>query len=90
MSADKDTVPLGEAARQHGAVSRLLRLPEVISRVGLGRSTIYLLVSRAEFPRPISIGDRAVAWVESDIDAWVNVKIAVARGERDHVQQALH
>jgi prophage regulatory protein len=59
--------------------SRFLRLPKVKDRVGLGRSTIYSLVGRGQFPRPVSLGDRAMAWLESDIDAWIQTKVEAAQ-----------
>jgi prophage regulatory protein len=54
---------------------RLLRLADVRHRVPYSRSTIYQLISQMKFPKPISIGDRAVAWVEADIDAWIAARI---------------
>jgi len=50
---------------------RLLRRPEVETLIGLRRSAIYDLMSREEFPRPVRLGARAVAWRESDIAAWI-------------------
>ena len=50
---------------------RLLRLPEVKSRTGLGRSSIYRLVATGAFPRPRKLAERAVAWRESDIEKWI-------------------
>jgi prophage regulatory protein len=44
----------------------LIRLSEVQRRVPYSRSTIYLKVARNEFPQPVSLGARAVAWVESE------------------------
>lgn len=67
-------------ANEH-TTSKLIRLPEVRRRVPLSRSTIYLMVSNGEFPKPVSIGPRAVAWVESEVDAWVGAKIGAARNE---------
>jgi prophage regulatory protein len=58
---------------------RLLRLPRVKDRVGLGRSSIYALVASGHFPRPISLGGRAMAWLESDINAWIQTKVDAAR-----------
>jgi len=58
---------------------KLLRLPVVCDRVGYSRSTVYLLINRSEFPKPISIGERAVAWLESDIDAWIEARIESGR-----------
>jgi prophage regulatory protein len=53
----------------------LLRLPEVIGRVGLSRSTIYLYIEQGRFPKPIKLGSRAVAWNSEDIDVWIQEKI---------------
>lgn len=47
-----------------------LRLPTVVQRTGLSRSSIYALVSDGLFPAPVRIGRRAVAWRESDLDHW--------------------
>lgn len=49
----------------------VLRLPEVISRVGLSRTEIYRRIARGTFPRMIELGPRAVGWRESDIDKWI-------------------
>ncbi len=54
---------------------RFIRLPEVVERTGLARSTIYLRVAEGTFPKQISIGARAVAWLESDIEDWMRSKI---------------
>jgi prophage regulatory protein len=54
---------------------RFLRLTEVQRRVPFSRSTIYLKISRGEFPPPVNIGARAVAWVESDIEKWIESRI---------------
>ena len=55
---------------------KFLRLPEVKSRTGFSRSSIYLFVKCGTFPRPVRIGGRAVAWLESDIDAWIEARLA--------------
>ncbi len=60
---------------------RILRLPEVVARTGLSRSTIYLRLEQGRFPRPIALGGRAVGWIESEIDAWIRERIAESRGE---------
>ena len=57
----------------------ILRLPAVKARTGLSRSTIYLRISKNEFPAPISLGGRAVGWIESDVDNWLNEKIEASR-----------
>jgi prophage regulatory protein len=50
---------------------RIFRRPDVEAIVGLGRSTIYDLMARGLFPRPVRLGDRAVGWRESDIHKWL-------------------
>jgi prophage regulatory protein len=57
----------------------ILRLPEVRSRTGLSRSTIYLRLSEGTFPRPVCLGGRAVGWVEEEIQSWLAERIAARR-----------
>jgi prophage regulatory protein len=52
---------------------RLLRLQEVREVTGLSRSSIY---ADADFPKPVKIGPRAVAWVEQEIREWIAARIA--------------
>jgi len=59
---------------------RILRLPEVKASVGLSRSTIYLRIEEGSFPRPISLGARAVGWLESDIENWIGERIGKRQG----------
>jgi len=53
----------------------LLRLPEVAKLVKKSRATIYTDMRRGDFPKPISIGRRAMAWRLTDIDAWLNTRL---------------
>lgn len=57
----------------------ILRLPAVKARIGLSRSSIYLLVSKGSFPRPVSLGARAVGWLESDIEGWLDSQVKQSR-----------
>jgi len=57
----------------------ILRLPAVKTRTGLSRSTIYLRISEDSFPRPISLGGRAVGWIESEVDEWLEQQIEASR-----------
>ena len=59
--------------------TRILRLPEVKARTGLARSTIYLRISEQSFPKPVSLGGRAVGWLESEIDYWLEEQISASR-----------
>ena len=60
-------------------VTAILRLPNVKARTGLSRSTIYLRISEGRFPKPVSLGGRAVGWVEEEITDWLNEQIALSR-----------
>lgn len=53
----------------------ILRLPEVKQKTGQSRSTIYDKVQRGEFPAPVKLGERAVGWVEAEVEAWVKDRI---------------
>jgi len=57
----------------------ILRLNDVKQRTGLSRSTIYLRITNKEFPTPISLGGRAVGWLERDVDEWIIEKIEASR-----------
>ncbi len=57
---------------EKAAPGRLIRLPEVMSRVGLKRSSIYQRMSEGRFPRSRSIGPKCAVWVEAEVDAWIS------------------
>jgi prophage regulatory protein len=59
----------------------LERLPQVRARTGLSRSEIYRKVALGDFPRPIKLGERASAWAEHEVTAWIAARIA-ARDEK--------
>jgi len=57
----------------------LLRIASVVSRTGMSKSSIYVLVSGDGFPKPVKLRGTANAWVEAEVDEWINGRIA----ERD-------
>ena len=68
----------------------LLRLPDLTAKTGLGRSAVYARITPnpkrpndydPTFPKPIKIGGRAVAWLESEVDAWIAQRISSNRKE---------
>jgi prophage regulatory protein len=59
----------------------ICRRPEVQARVGLGKSTLYVMVKAGTFPAPIKLGARAVGWLLSDVSAWIERQARQARGE---------
>lgn len=58
---------------------RILRLPQVKERTGLGRSSIYLKENDGIFPQRVSLGARSVGWLESEIDQWIANRIQESR-----------
>lgn len=61
---------------------KLIRFPEVERRTGFCRSWIYKLIAKGEFPVFVKTGGRAVAFVESEVDAWVTAQIHARTGQR--------
>ncbi|MDU4353790.1 MAG: AlpA family transcriptional regulator [Phytobacter diazotrophicus] len=68
-------IPVSDAVQE-----RFLRLPEVMHLCSLSRSTIYDLISRSEFPQQVSLGGKNVAWVHSEVSAWMADCIARRNG----------
>jgi prophage regulatory protein len=54
---------------------RFLTLKEVLARTSLSRSQTYRLMAEGSFPASVSLGSR-VAWVESEIESWLEARIA--------------
>ncbi|USR77789.1 AlpA family phage regulatory protein [Photobacterium damselae] len=50
---------------------RLITLREVIALTSLSRASIYNYISKDMFPRQISVGERSVRWIESEIQEWI-------------------
>lgn len=62
-------------------VRRILRLPDVIATTGLSRSSILRAVSDGRFPKPINLGGkRAIGWVSTEVDNWIDACINESRG----------
>ncbi|MBN3059399.1 AlpA family transcriptional regulator [Pectobacterium versatile] len=58
---------------------RLIRLPEVKRRTGFGKTWIYELIKAGRFPSQVKTGVRAVAFIESEVDAWIEKTISDSR-----------
>ena len=54
---------------------RVLKLKEVLCKTSLGKTSLYMLIKVSDFPKPIHLGLRAVGWLESEIDNWIQEKI---------------
>lgn len=56
-------------------INQFIRLPEVKSITGMSKPTIYLWMKENRFPKAIKVGERSVAWIATEIDAWMKGRI---------------
>ena len=63
------------------ATKTILRLPEVMARTGLSRSTIYNKISNDEFPHSIKLGLRSVGWISEEVEQWILGRIEASRAD---------
>ena len=71
--------------KKHTPQKRCIRLPEVLSRTGYGRTTIYRKMEDGSFPKSIKLGGaptdpckfdcRAIAWIEEEVEQWIDSRI---------------
>jgi prophage regulatory protein len=59
--------------------AKVLRLPTVIQRTGLSRSTIYRLEAEGKFPKHIKLTERAAGWLEHEVNAFIAARTSAAR-----------
>lgn len=64
---------------------RLLKLRQVMVMTSLARSTIYRYCADNHFPKPIKLGERSVAWIESEVQTWIENKIR----QRDEISLSM-
>ena len=58
---------------------RFLRLRQVEDKIGFGKSWIYRQIQLQQFPPSIRLNSRHVAWLESEVDAWIHQRIRLTR-----------
>ena len=71
--------------KKHTPQKRFIRLPEVLTRTGYGRTSIYRKMEDGSFPRSVKLGgppvdpeafdSRAVAWIENEVEQWIDSMI---------------
>lgn len=66
----------------------ILRLPDVKARTGLSRSLIYDFIKNERFPKQVNLGGRAVGWVETEVDDWLDGCVRKSRRESVHGARA--
>jgi len=62
---------------KHSAPHRILRLPAVEAKTGLGHDSIYRLARIGKFPKPVKISERASGWLEHEIDAYIEKRASL-------------
>ena len=61
-------------------MAKILRIPEVLDRLGIGRSTLYEWQAKGRFPTAIPLGERSVGFLEAEVDDWIEARARRARG----------
>lgn len=69
------TAPLSDDLNHRIKIMRLIKIKEVIKITSLSRATIYKYMAEDSFPKPVSLGAKAVAWVEDEVENWIMDKI---------------
>jgi prophage regulatory protein len=64
---------------------KILRKRAVLEKTGLSNSTLYDRISKELFPKPISLGGRAVGWLQTELEAWIAEQV---RKSRTHATEA--
>lgn len=67
-------------AKQIHEALAILRRKQVEARTGLSRSTIYQRMAEGKFPKAVSLGPRAVGWIEGEISDWLSAQVQQSRG----------
>ncbi len=57
-------------------LSKIIRLPEVCAALGISKPTVYRLIRAENFPRPIQLGKRSVAWRVAEVEQWLESRPA--------------
>lgn len=72
---------MANTASHTQTIRRFIKRQEVESITGLSCTEIYRRISAGTFPKQVALGPKSVVWVESEIRAWCDARIAESRGE---------
>ena len=64
-------------------MNQLIRLPQVLQRVGFSKAKLYKLIAADQFPQPIKFSSRLSCWEAGEVDQWIIEKIL----ERDSISK---
>ncbi|WP_077542649.1 AlpA family phage regulatory protein [Rodentibacter genomosp. 1] len=63
---------------------QLIKLRQVMAKTTLSKSTIYRLIKSSDFPQPKKLSVRAVAWLEEEIDEWIEERSSTCKCVSSH------
>ena len=73
-------LPETAAPESAAPIERMLRIDDVCSQAGLSRSTIYSMVNTGAFPAPVRLHGATVAWLQTEVQAWIAARPRVLAG----------
>ncbi|MHB1285186.1 MAG: helix-turn-helix transcriptional regulator [Leptospirillum sp.] len=56
---------------------KILKIHQVVEIVGISRSSVYNMVQRNDFPKPLKLGSRSSGWLKSEVDAWIESRASL-------------
>lgn len=76
MESSISPKPAATTALAFSHPTTLLKQPAVSARTALPKSSMYALIAKGEFPRPVKLTAKAVAWPSDAVDGWIAARIA--------------
>ena len=72
-------VGMSVSTKEVCTMEQIIKLSELKDIVGLSRSSIYRMSSEGKFPKPIKLGERSSGWLQSEVEQWIEERIAISR-----------
>jgi len=60
-----------------GNNEKILKIHQVVEIVGISRSSVYTMIQRNDFPKPLKLGSRSSGWLKSEVDAWIESRASL-------------
>jgi prophage regulatory protein len=61
-------------------LSQIINVGAVCAALGISRPTLYRMIRRGDFPRPIRLAPQRVGWRQEDVQRWIDVRVALTSG----------
>lgn len=59
---------------------KILKIKQVVEVVCISRSSLYTMVKRGDFPKPLKLGMRSSGWLKTEVDAWISERASLRDG----------